>query len=48
MAAQPIIIAGVVRGPADEQVPEARVFIARAPVPIPDIAALTDADGHSP
>jgi hypothetical protein len=46
MAAQPIIVAGVVRGPADEQVPEARVFIARAPVPVPDIAALTDAEGR--
>jgi hypothetical protein len=46
MAAQPIIVAGVVRGPAGEQVPEARVFIARGPVPVPDIAALTDAEGR--
>jgi Carboxypeptidase regulatory-like domain len=46
MATKPIIVAGVVRGRADEQVPEARVFIAGGPVPVPDIAALTDADGR--
>lgn len=45
MAATPIIATGVVRGPAGEQVALARVFIARSPVPVPDIAALTDAGG---
>ena len=46
MATKPIIVAGVVRGPAGEQVVQARVFIARGPVPVPDIAALTDAEGR--
>jgi hypothetical protein len=46
MAAKPIIVTGVVRGPASERVPLARVFIARGPVSVPDIAALTDAEGR--
>jgi hypothetical protein len=46
MPAKPIIVAGVVRGPGGEQLPQARVFIARGPVPVPDIAALTDAEGR--
>ena len=41
-----MVLAGVVRGPADEPVPLARVFIASGPVPVPDIAALTDAEGR--
>jgi Carboxypeptidase regulatory-like domain len=41
-----MIVAGVVRGPAGEPVPQARVFVARGPVPVPDIAALTDAEGR--
>jgi Carboxypeptidase regulatory-like domain len=39
-------LAGVVRGPDGEPVPQARVFIAGGPVPVPDIAALTDAEGR--
>jgi hypothetical protein len=46
MPAKPIIVAGAVRGPAGEPVPQARVFIARGPVPVPDVAALTDAEGR--
>ncbi len=46
MPAKPIIVAGVVRGPAGEQVAQGRVFIARSPVPVPDVAALTDAEGR--
>jgi len=46
MPAKPIIVAGVVRGPGGEKLPQARVFIARGPVPVPDVAALTDADGR--
>jgi Carboxypeptidase regulatory-like domain len=46
MPAKPIVVAGVVRGPRGEQLTQARVFIARGPVPVPDIAALTDADGR--
>jgi hypothetical protein len=46
MATKPFIVAGVVRGPAGEQVAQARVFIARGPVPVPDIAALTDTEGR--
>ena len=42
-----MIVAGVVRGLAGEPVPQARVFVARGPVPVPDIAALTDAEGAS-
>ena len=46
MAEKPIIVTGVVRGPGGEQVAQARVFIARGPGPVPDIAALTDAEGR--
>jgi hypothetical protein len=43
---EPIVVAGVVRGPGGQQLPLARVFIAKGPVPVPDIAALTDAEGR--
>lgn len=46
MPANPMVVAGVVRGPADEPVPQARVYIAGGPVPVRDIAALTDAEGR--
>jgi hypothetical protein len=45
-ATKSIIVAGVVRGSAGDQVAQARVFIARGPVPVPDIAALTDAESR--
>jgi hypothetical protein len=41
-----MVLAGVVRGPAGEPVPLARVYVAGGPVPVPDIAALTDAEGR--
>jgi hypothetical protein len=41
-----MVLAGVVLGPAGEPVPLARVFVASGPVPVPDIAALTDAEGR--
>jgi hypothetical protein len=41
-----MIVAGVVHGSAGEPVPQARVFVARSPVPVPDIAALTDTEGR--
>ena len=46
MPATPIVVTGVVRGPANDPVPQARVYIAGGPVPVPDIAALTDAEGR--
>jgi Carboxypeptidase regulatory-like domain len=46
MPAKPIVVGGVVRGPGGEELPQARVFIAKAPVPVPDVAALTDAEGR--
>ena len=39
------VIFGVVRDPIGNPVPQARVAFAVGPVPLPDIAALTDADG---
>jgi hypothetical protein len=46
MPEKPMIVVGVVRGPAGEHVQQARVFIARGPVPVPDVAVLTDAEGQ--
>lgn len=36
---------GVVRDPDGTPIPRARVAFAAGPVPLPDIAALTDAEG---
>lgn len=41
----PVLIRGTVRGPHGEPVAGARVYLTRAPVAVPDIAALTDAEG---
>ena len=41
-----MVVSGVVLGPDGEPVPLARVFVARGPVPVPDIAALTDVEGR--
>ena len=41
-----MIVSGVVRDPNGAPVPQARVFVARGPVPVPDIAALTNAEGR--
>ena len=40
------VIAGTVVDAQGDPVHGARVFIADAPVPVPDIAALTDAEGR--
>jgi hypothetical protein len=42
----PLLISGVVRDPAGNPVPEARVYFTSGPVPLPEIAALTDAGGQ--
>lgn len=39
-------IHGVVTDPSGQPVPGAVVMLAAAPVPVPDIAALTDAEGR--
>jgi hypothetical protein len=45
MALSPSVISGVVHGPRGEAVANARVYFTDGPVPLPDIAALTDRDG---
>jgi hypothetical protein len=40
------VIRGVVRGPEGSPVAQARVFIAEGPVPVPDVAILTDDRGQ--
>lgn len=42
---QPTIITGEVRGPDGLPATQARVFFVNGPVPLPDIAMLTGADG---
>lgn len=39
------IISGVVRTARGQPVADARVYVTRSPVPLPDIAALTDEQG---
>lgn len=41
-----MIIHGAVTDPSGQPVPGAVVMVAAAPVPVPDIAALTDAEGR--
>ena len=40
-----VVISGVVRDPQGNAVPRARIAFASAPVPVPDVAALTASDG---
>jgi hypothetical protein len=40
------VISGIVRGPDGTPIPNARVYFTSAPVPIPEIAAITDSDGQ--
>lgn len=40
------VVAGQVRSSEGDPIVEARAYFARAPVSLPDIAALTDADGR--
>lgn len=41
-----MMIEGVVTDPSGQPVPGAVVMVAAAPVPVPDIAALTDVEGR--
>ena len=41
----PSVIAGVVRGPDGKPVSNARVYFTAGPVPLPEIAAVTDDRG---
>lgn len=45
MARSPSVISGVVRGPDGKPVSNARVYFTAGPVPLPDIAAITDKSG---
>lgn len=45
MARVPNVISGIVRNPRGEPVAQARVYFIGGPVPLPDIAALTDSGG---
>ena len=42
----PAVLSGTVRDPGGQPVPQARVWFASGPVPLPDMAALTGADGR--
>ena len=44
-AGHPGLIAGVVRDDGGAPIEDARVYFTDAPAPIPDVAALTGADG---
>jgi Carboxypeptidase regulatory-like domain len=46
MARTPSVISGVVRGPDGKTVSNARVYFTAGPVPLPEIAALTDDSGE--
>lgn len=39
------VISGIVKDPGGKPVPQARVYFTDSPVPLPDIAALTDENG---
>lgn len=45
MARSPSVISGVVRSPNGKPVSNARVYFTAGPVPLPEIAALTDSNG---
>jgi hypothetical protein len=46
MSENPTVIAGVVVDAGGNPVEEARVYFVEGPVPLPDIAALTDKSGR--
>jgi hypothetical protein len=46
MASKALLIRGTVRDPSGRPVADARVWIGRAPSPVPDIAALSGPDGE--
>ena len=45
MTRSPSVISGVVRSPDGKPVANARVYFTSGPVPLPDIAAVTDKSG---
>ena len=45
MPASPAVIVGRVIGPGGKPIANARVYFTRGPVPLPEIAALTDDSG---
>lgn len=45
MAKSPSVISGVVRSPDGKPLSNARVYFKSGPVPLPEIAAVTDDDG---
>ena len=45
MARSPTVISGVVRSPDGKPLANARVYFTAGPVPLPEIAALTDDSG---
>ena len=40
------VISGIVRGPNGTPIPNARVYFTSGPVPLPEIAAMTDSNGE--
>ena len=40
------VISGVVRGPDGQPLPNARVYFTKGPVPLPEIAAITNESGE--
>ncbi len=45
MAEKPRVITGVVRDNAGKPIAEARIYFTDSPMPLPDIAMLTDSNG---
>ena len=45
MAEKSAVISGIVRDPSGKPVTDARVYFAKGPMPLPDIAALTNSNG---
>jgi hypothetical protein len=45
MAEKPAVISGIVRDPGGKPITDARVYFAGGPMPLPDIAALTNSNG---
>lgn len=46
MPRSPSVISGIVRGPDGKPVSNARVYFTAGPVPLPEIAAITDSSGE--
>ena len=46
MPQSPSVISGIVHGPDGKPVSNARVYFTKGPVPLPEIAAVTDSRGE--